>query len=117
MPMNGARRLGSGLSLFGTLFHLAIIVGMDPNGWSGWRPGALDPPGPGGYLPGPSFIWIWAPHFENLGEGRPRSLGPRCPGRQQAGSPFRIAESPLPEGYDPDAYPDSDVIACVWLDG
>jgi TonB family protein len=54
--------------------------------------------------------------MENLGEGRPAFLGRSCPGRQQDGNPFRIDESPLPEGYDPSAYPESDVVACVRLD-
>ncbi|HEX8624771.1 MAG TPA: hypothetical protein VF782_06800 [Allosphingosinicella sp.] len=54
--------------------------------------------------------------MENLGEGRPAFLGRRCPGRQQAGTPFRIDDSPFPEGYDPHSFPDSDVVACVRLD-
>ena len=30
--------------------------------------------------------------------------------------PFRIVDAPLPAGYDPHAFPQSDVVACVRLD-
>jgi hypothetical protein len=51
--------------------------------------------------------------MENLPEGSP---GRRCAGQQPTGEPFRIVHSLLPEGYDPHAFPEADVIACVWLD-
>jgi hypothetical protein len=54
--------------------------------------------------------------MENLGEGRAAFLGSRCPGPQQSGNPFWIDEAPLAAGYDPHAYPESDVVACVRLD-
>jgi hypothetical protein len=114
--MDGIRTLGSGLSLLGTLFHLGVVVGMDPSGWSDGRSGHVIGHVDGGGYPAPNYIGIWGPHFENLGEGRPPFPGSRCPGRQQTGTPFRIDESPLPAGYDPHAFPSSDVIACVWLD-
>jgi TonB family protein len=113
--MTGFRTLGSGLSLLGTLFHLGVVVGMDPTRHDG-RFGHREPHIDGGGYRAPHFIGLWRPHFENLGEGRLGFRGSRCPGRQQAGTPFRIAELPLPKGYDPLAFPSSDIVACVWLD-
>ena len=105
--------LGKGLSLLGTAFQLGVVAGMAP---PDWRPRY-----------GPQEAWVpcgdgdlpflaWAPHVENLGEGRPVFRGGRCPGRQEEGVPFRIEEYSLPESYDPHGYPDSDVVACVRLD-
>jgi hypothetical protein len=51
--------------------------------------------------------------LENSDDGR---AGRLCPGRPATGEPFRIEESPLPADYDPHAFPEADVIACVWLD-
>lgn len=113
--MDGIRTLGSGLSLLGTLFHLGVVVGMDPSSLCDHRSGYVGDHVDGGGYPIPHSIGVWGPHFENLGGGRPRFRGSRCPGRQQSGEPFRITESPLPDGYDPHAYPSSDVVACVWL--
>lgn len=78
--------------------------------------GCLWPCGEEGRAPHWVSSQPWTPHFENLGEGRPDFLGPRCPGRQQVGAPFRLDDAPLPEGFDPHAYPDTDVIACVRID-
>jgi hypothetical protein len=114
--MAGARWFGSGLSLAGTLFHLAVVVGMDPSSRYDHRSGYIGGHVDGGGYPDPHSIGIWRPQFENPGKGQPRFRGSRCPGRQQAGTPFRIKESALPAGYDPHAFPSSDVVACVWLD-
>ena len=114
--MVSARWFGSGLSLAGTLFHLAVMVGMDPSSLHDHRSGYFGGHVDGGGYPPLHSIGIWRPHFENLGRGGPRFRGSRCPGRQQAQTRFRIEESPLPAGYDPHAFPSSDVVACVWLD-
>jgi hypothetical protein len=113
--MDGIRALGSGLSLLGTLFHLGVVVGMDPFGWSDRRSRSRPVEFRYIYLPPPNSIGIWTPRIENLGEGRPAFLGSRCPGRQQTGTPFRILNFPLPDGYDPHDFPGRDVVACVWL--
>lgn len=113
--MIGAHPLGSFLSLLGTLLHVGIVLGMEPADLSQRRSA---PRGEFwvGYVLRPAPFSIWAPYMENLGEGRPAFLGRRCPGRQQTGTPFRIDESPLPEGFNPHAFPRSDVVACVRLD-
>lgn len=116
LVMDGIRTVGSGLSLLGALFHLGVVVGMDPSSRYDHRFGYIGGHVDGGGYPASHSVGIWRPHLENLGEGPPPFPGSRCPGRQQAGTPFRIAESPLPAGYDPHAFPSSDVVACVWLD-
>jgi hypothetical protein len=106
--------LGSFLSLVGTLSQVGAILGMAPPDW-GCRSVPKKEKSWTGHWGDPPPLRIWAPHMENLGEGEPAFLGRRCPGVQQTGNPFRIDESPLPGSYDPNAYPNSDVVACVRL--
>ncbi len=113
--MAGGRSLGSLLSLAGTVFQLGVVLGMSPPDLFDDRSVHREQPWAGHGF-GPMPLRVWAPHMENLGDGSPAFLGRRCPGRQQMGNPFRIDRSPLPEAYDPHAFPNSDVIACVRLD-
>src|SRR5687767_15948136 len=39
--------------------------------------------------------------------------GPPCPPPEAEGTPFEIAAGPLPAGFDPFAYPDKAMYACV----
>jgi hypothetical protein len=111
--MSSARLFSSGLSFFGALFQLGLIWGMDPLDWRtcriAWCADVAQAPDLRVFTP-------WAPHLETAGEGRPGFPWHRCPGRQAAGMPFRIVDAPLPAGYDPHAFPDLDVVACVRLD-
>lgn len=113
--MASGRSLGSFLSLAGTLFHLGVVLGMEPPARPD-RGSIFKNPAWLGHAYGVREPYIWAPHMENLGEGRPAFLGGRCPGRQASGAPFRIEEYPLPLDYDPFAFPGTDVVACVRLD-
>lgn len=102
--------LAKGLSLAGSLAQLWIVAGLGLFG-----PDCRSAPCSGA-SPDLRVFEPWAPHIENLGEGRPAFRGRRCPGPQEAGTTFRIVDAPLPTGYDPHAFPDSDVVACVRLD-
>lgn len=105
--------MGRGLSLLGTVFQLGVVAGMAPPDWRLHGVYRAEWVGHGfGLYP----LFVWAPHIENLGEGRPAFLGGRCPGRQLTGVPFQIAEYPLPVDYDPHGYPNADVVACFRLD-
>lgn len=110
--MDSARLISLGLSVFGALFQLGVILGMSPLDWRACRIAwcANDE------APDLRVFTPWAPHIENLGDGRPVFPWQRCPARQRAGAPFRIVDAPLPAGYDPHAFPDADVVACVRLD-
>jgi hypothetical protein len=111
--MISARSLGKAFSLLGAAAQLSIVAGMAPPDWRS-RGLAREERSRGGH--GPELFLAWAPHFENLGEGRAAFRGGRCPGRQETGVPFRIDDAPLPEGYDPHGFPKADVVACVRLD-
>jgi hypothetical protein len=109
------RLMVNALSLLGTAFQLGTVAGMAPPDWRS-RANYREDPKERGWGDRNFPFLIWAPHVENLGEGRPAFRGRRCPGRQQAGAPFRIDDHPLPGAYNPHGYPDTDVIACVRLD-
>lgn len=111
--MDSARLFSSGLSFLGALFQLGVIWGMDPPDWRSCRIAWCANPAQAFDL---RVFTPWTPHFESAGEGRPAIPWRRCPGRPRTSAAFRIVEAPLPAGYDPHGFPDSEVVACVWLD-
>jgi hypothetical protein len=105
------RLLGSGASLSATALQLAVIVATWP---------VLPECGRSLCLPGgePGLVELligWEPFIDNEGVGTQASNEPRCLGPQTAGSRFRLDHAPLPPGFDPHAYPNSDMLACVKL--
>lgn len=106
--MDAARWFGSGLSLLGTLVQLAVIA----------KTGPLFVPVPfciDCHAPPALLIGGWMPFIENLGDGDRPSETSRCPGRQWAGTSFRLDHAPLPPAFRPFDYSD-DVLACVRVD-
>ena len=108
--MDTIRLCGSAASLAGTLFQLGVIAATIPavrecsRGlcWRGGDPGLIE------------VYYGWGPYLDNQGEGALPPKDRRCPGRQAAGSPFRLDHAPLPAGFNPHGFP-NDIIACVKL--
>jgi hypothetical protein len=106
--MDAARLFGSGLSLLGTLFQLAVIAETVPVVTG--VPICIDC-----VAPPPLLIGHWTPFIENLGDGDRPSETSRCPGRQWAGTSFRLDHAPLPPAFRPFDYSDK-LLACVRVD-
>lgn len=112
--MSLPRRLtGTLASLLGTLLQLNVIAATMPR-WQECGAAGLcviehSPP---------DIIHLaWRPFIDPAGDGA-RGLfdGPYCPDAAPAGAATIVA-APLPAGYDPHAYPDRSMFACVRLDG
>jgi hypothetical protein len=110
--MDAVTRLcGSAASLSATLFQLAVIFATAPHFpecgrglcWRGGDPGPIE-----------LFI-AWQPYIDNAGIGTLPPTELRCPGRQSAGSPFRLDYAPLPAGFDAHVHSGADILACVKL--
>jgi TonB family protein len=102
------RLFGSGTAAAGTLLQLAVIAATIPA-----FPPVLrclhchefEPV----LLPG------WTPVIENPGSGEWLPEMARCPGRQVAGTSFRLDHAPLPPAFRPFDHKDI-VLACVRVD-
>jgi hypothetical protein len=105
------RLWGWGLSLFGTLFQLSVVLaaipqlrtcfGCSPIGTAAEPPEAVD---------------TWRPFIENPGGDFDARREPRCPEPQGKGSYYDLAGAPLPASYDPHAYGGRRIYACVLVD-
>ena len=104
--MDALRRLsGFGASLLGTLGQLGVIAATVPVPreclcWHG----------------DPFFVEMsvgWQPYIDNEDVGPMLQSEPRCPGRQAAGSRYRLDQAPLPAGFSAQADWSADVLACA----
>lgn len=104
-----ARLLGSGIAAAGTLFQLAIIAATVPQ-WPECSYGLCV----GGH---PSFlpsVNSWHPFIDNDADGSaPAGRRPRCPAPRGRDGRHDLAAAPLPDDYDPYAYEERAVYACV----
>jgi hypothetical protein len=105
-----ARFFGSAISLAGTLCQLGVIAATIPR-----FPTCLCRGGD----PGPvTSISIWQPFIDNPRAGDGRSAAePRCPARGGTGAFYSVAAAPMPPFYDPYAYSEKALYACVLLTG
>jgi hypothetical protein len=103
-----SRLLGFAVASAGTLSQLAAVTLTPPFVPRHWT-------SPHGGYPPPPIYAGWGPFIENLDSDDQASETPRCPGRQMAGTTFRLEHAPLPRGYVP-SDEGASVLACVRVD-
>ena len=106
----------AGIRLFGSVASAvanALLYGSLLAWWPVIQPCAyglcvVGEPGP------PMAVDTWRPFIDNPGPSGARSRRePECPEPIGAGDPYDLDAAPLPEGYDPHAYRERQVYACI----
>jgi hypothetical protein len=103
-----ARLLGSGTAAAGTLFQLAVIAATLPQ-WPECASGLCL----GGYREWRVVVDVWRPFVDNAGDGDRAEREPQCPAPGGRQGHRDLAAAPLPDGYDPHAYGERSLFACV----
>ncbi len=101
-----ARLIGSGIALAGTLSQLAVIAATIP-GWSECLCVT-------GHPNLQAVVNVWRPFIDNKGaDGDRAGREPLCPAPRGWHGRRDLAAAPLPDGYDPHAYGERSLYACV----
>lgn len=104
-----ARLLGYGSAAAGTLFQLAVIAATVPQ-WPECSNGLCFVSNPGLRVE----VNVWRPFIDNVGDGAAQpEREPRCPAPRGRDDRHGLAAAPLPDGYDPHAWGERSILACV----
>jgi hypothetical protein len=104
-----ARLFGSGTAAAGTLLQLAVIAATVPQ----W-PECANSSCLGGHGHRTVITDVWRPFIDNVYDGEAAAeQRPRCPAPIGRDGRHGIAAAPLPDGYDPHAYNEKAIYACV----